>query len=324
MRIPGRLILVLWILVIVLSMTKMAVQESYDGPGALTVTKNVYVPPGGMAAVAKRLDQAGVIHHPLIFEIAAWLTRRQGPVRSGEFRFVAHGSLRRILHTLRFGKVVQHKATIPEGMTATQIAAIIDALPDATGHIAPPAEGSILPQTYDYTYATPRPAILARMRRAMRRTLAKAWQTRAPNLPIRTPSQALILASIVQLETPVAAELPKIAGVYENRLRKGMKLQADPTVIFAVTGGKATALSHRVDAADLAVQNPYNTYLHHGLPPGPIAAPGLAAIDAVLHPDPTKDLYFVATGKGGHVFARTFGEQLANIARYRAQSIRHP
>ncbi|MCF3948235.1 endolytic transglycosylase MltG [Acidiphilium iwatense] len=324
MRISGRFILLLWTLVIVLGLAKMAVQESYDGPGALAVTRNVYVPPGGLAAVAQRLEQTGVIRHPLVFEIAAWLTRRQGPVRSGEFRFVAHGSLRRILHTLRFGKPVQHKVTIPEGITATQIAAIIDALPEATGHVAPPAEGSVLPQTYDYTYGTPRPAILARMRRAMRRALAKAWQTRAPNLPLQSAQQALTLASIVQLETPVAAELPKIAGVYENRLRLGMKLQADPTVIFAATDGKATALTHRVDDTDLAVQSLYNTYLHHGLPPGPIAAPGLAAIDAVLHPDATRDLYFVATGKGGHAFARTFSGQLANIAHYRAQPIRHP
>ncbi|HEX7388615.1 MAG TPA: endolytic transglycosylase MltG [Acidiphilium sp.] len=324
MRISGRLILLLWTLVAVLGIGRMAVRQSYDGPGVLAVTRNIYIPPGGLAAVAHRLDQDGVIRHPLVFEIAAWLTRSQGPVRSGEYRFVAHGSLRSVLHTLRFGKPVQHKVTVPEGVTVYQIAAIINALPEATGHVAPPPEGSALPQTYDYTYGTKRGAILARMQEAMKSALAKAWAGRASDLPLQTPEQALILASIVQLETPVAAELPEIAGVYENRLRKGMKLQADPTVIFAVTGGRSNALTHRVNAADLATPSPYNTYLHAGLPPGPISAPGIAAIEAVLHPDATDALYFVATGKGGHVFAQTFKEQLANIARYRALTAGSP
>lgn len=320
----GRLVLILLTVVVVFSIGRMAVQQSYDGPGALAATTDVYVPPGGTAAVAARLKRAGVIRYTLVFEIAAWITRKQGNLHAGEYRFIAHGSLRRVLHTLRFGPVVQHKATIPEGLTATEIATIVNALPKATGHVAPPPQGSVLPQTYDYTYGTARGAILARMQAAMKKALAGAWAGRAPNLPLATPHAALILASIVQLETPVAAELPKIAGVYENRLAQGMKLQADPTVIFAITKGAATALPHRVDDSDLAVDSPYNTYLHHGLPPGPIAAPGLAAINAVLHPTPTRALYFVATGKGGHAFARTFQEQLANIARYRARTVRHP
>ncbi|MHB1303971.1 MAG: endolytic transglycosylase MltG [Acidiphilium sp.] len=320
----GRLILILLTVVVVFSIGRMAVQQSYDGPGALAATTDVYVPPGGTAAVAARLKRSGVIRYTLVFEIAAWITRKQGNLHAGEYRFIAHGSLRRVLHTLRFGPVVQHKATIPEGLTPTEIAAIVNALPEATGHVAPPSQGNVLPQTYDYTYGTARGAILARMQAAMKKALAGAWAGRAPNLPLATPRAALILASIVQLETPVAAELPKIAGVYENRLAQGMKLQADPTVIFAITKGAATALPHRVDDSDLAVDSPYNTYLHHGLPPGPIAAPGLAAINAVLHPTPTRALYFVATGKGGHAFARTFQEQLANIARYRARTVRHP
>jgi UPF0755 protein len=314
----GRLILVLMALVVAANIGNQAVQQSYDGPGALAVTRDVVVPPGGIAAVARTLNRAGVIRYPLVFELAAWMTRRQGNLRAGEFEFVAHGSLRRVLHTLRFGPVVQHKATIPEGLTATQIAAIINALPEASGHVAPPPEGSVLPQTYDYVYGATRPGILRRMQHAMTKALAAAWRARAPGLPVQTPQQALTLASIVQLETPVAAELPKIAGVYENRLAQGMKLQADPTVIFAVTKGRATALPHRVTDHDLATPSAYNTYRHHGLPPGPIASPGIAAIDAVLHPAATQDLFFVATGTGGHVFARTFDEQLANIARVRA------
>jgi UPF0755 protein len=319
----GRLILVLMALVVAVSTGNQAVQQSYNGPGALTQTRTVVIPPGGIATVAVTLQQAGVIKYTLVFEAAAWLTRGQGQLRRGEFAFVAHGSLRRILHTLRFGQMVQHKATIPEGLTAVQIAALINALPDATGQIAPPPEGSVLPQTYDYTYGTSRAAILSRMQHAMTHALATAWSSRAPNLPLATPAAAVTLASIVQLETPISAELPLIAGVYENRLNQKMKLQADPTVIFAVTKGHATALAHRVDRHDLAIDSPYNTYLNFGLPPGPIASPGIAAINAVLHPAATSDLFFVATGTGGHVFAQNFGDQLANIARYHERTKRN-
>lgn len=314
----GRLILILAALVIGVSLGRQAVTQSYDGPGALMVTRDVVVPPGGTVAVAETLRRAGVIRYETVFEIAAWLTRGQGNLRAGEYRFLAHGSLRLVLDTLRSGAVVQHKVTIPEGLTATEIAAIIDKAPGATGVVAVPAEGSVLPQTYAYVHGASRAGILARMQAAMRLALAAAWRKRAGGLPLGDAGQALILASIVQLETPVTGELAKIAGVYENRLAQGMKLQADPTVIFAMTGGRATALPHRVSDHDLAMPSAYNTYLHRGLPPGPIASPGIAAIDAVLHPAATKDLFFVATGKGGHVFARTFGEQLANIARVRA------
>jgi UPF0755 protein len=313
-----RLVLPLWTLVIVLGILRTAIQESYNGPGSLAVSKNVTIPRGGLPTIARALDQAGVIRHPLIFEIAAYLTRRQGKLRAGEFRFVAHGSLRETLNTLRTAPVVEHPITLPPGLTATQIAAIINQAPHATGHIGTPPQGSILPQTFDYPSGTPRAAILARAQAALRRTLAAQWAQRAPNLPVTTPNQALILASIVQLETPLRAELPKIAAVYENRLKRGMKLQADPTVIFAATGGRATALDHPITMADLNRDNPYNTYKFNGLPPGPVCAPGLHAIRAVLHPAPINALYFVATGHGGHVFARHFKTQLANIARYRA------
>jgi len=319
MRLRGRILLLLWTLLIVLSVGHRAVQETYDGPGALAVTTDIVIPPGGTAQIAATLEKAGVIRHPVLFEIAAWLTRHQGPLRAGEFRFVAHGSLHEVLDTLRRGKPVEHRITIPPGLTATQIAMIVNNTPAAMGRIVAPPEGSVLPQTYDYLNGSQRSAILLRMQRAMDHVLADAWAKRAPNLPISSQRQALILASIVQLESPLPAELPKIAAVYENRLAKGMKLQADPTVIFAVTGGKSTALTHRVDDHDLAVQSPYNTYLHTGLPPGPISAPGIAAIDAVLHPAANDDLYFVATGTGGHAFARDFAAQRANIARYRAE-----
>lgn len=318
MRGPGRLILLLLTVLVLSQMGRMAVRQVYDGPGPLPETADIFIPPGGTHQVAVLLARRRAIRSARLFEIAAFLTRGQGPIRSGDFRFTDHASLRAVLRTLRFAPEIQFKATIPEGLTSARIAAIVNALPHATGRVSPPPEGSILPQTYDYTYGTARSAITARMQAAMKAALAKAWASRAPGLPVRTKGEALILASIVQLETPIAGELPKIAGVYENRLARGMKLQADPTVIYAVTGGAATALPHRVDDRDLATASPYNTYRHKGLPPGPICAPGLAAINAVLHPAQTDALYFVATGTGGHVFARTFAEQRKNIARYDA------
>ncbi len=318
MRGPGRLILLLLTVLVLLQIGRMAASQLYDGPGPLPVTSDIFIPPGGTHQVARLLAREKAIRSARLFEIAAFLTRGQGPIRSGDFRFTDHASLRAMLHTLRFAPEIQFKATIPEGLTSARIAAILNALPHATGQVSPPPEGRVLPQTYDYTYGTARTAIVARMQAAMQAALAKEWATRAPGLPVATRRQALILASIVQLETPLAAELPKIAGVYENRLARGMKLQADPTVIYAVTKGAATALPHRVDEGDLATASPYNTYRHKGLPPGPICAPGLAAISAVLHPATTDALYFVATGTGGHVFARTFAEQRRNIARYDA------
>jgi UPF0755 protein len=211
---------------------------------------------------------------------------------------------------------VQHRVTIPEGLTAIQIARILNAAASASGRAAPPPEGSILPQTYDYVLNTPRPKILTRAAAALQAALAPAWAARDPNIPLASPEQAVILASIVQEETPLPAELPRIAAVYENRLKLGMRLQADPTVIYAASSG-ATASGLAITRADLQNPSPYNTYASPGLPPGPICAPGLAALTAVLHPVQTKNLYFVATGLGGHVFADTYPQQLRNIAAYR-------
>lgn len=314
----GKIILFLWALVSMLSLGRMVENQTYDGPGSLASGTPVVIPSGSTKVVAVRLKAAGVIRHPWMFEAAAWLTRGKFPLRSGEFWFPAKASLHQVLDVLRFAPEVEHKITVPGGLTSIQIAAIINNAPDATGSIAPPPEGSILPQTYAYLHDTTRRTILNRMEKAMRRALAKAWVHRAPGLPLQTPEQALVLASIVQQETPLPAELPRIASVYENRLVRKMKLQADPTVIYAVTHGAQTSLHHPVDAQNLRTGSPYNTYLHRGLPPGPICSPDLDAINAVLHPASTEDIYFVATGKGGHVFARNFKEQLANIGRYQA------
>ena len=315
----GKIVLFLWVLLGVLGLGRMGFDQLYDGPGPLETVKTVVIPPGALGTTARRLKADGVIVHPLLFEAVAWITRGKIPVRSGEFRIPAHESLRGVIHILRFAPEVEHQVTIPGGLTSPQIAALINKAEAATGSVPTPPEGAVLPQTYAYLRGTARTVILARMEKAMQAALAKAWTGRASGLPVQTETEAVTLASIVQQETPLRAELPMIAGVYENRLVVGMKLQADPTVIFAVTKGQATALPGPVTAADLAMQSPYNTYLHHGLPPGPICAPDLAAIEAVLHPAATEAFYFVATGKGGHVFADTFRQQVGNIKAYRSQ-----
>jgi len=309
-------VLLLATLLMVARLADMAVRESYYGPGPLGVTCDLVVPAGGTARVAAALAQAGVWAHPLVFRLAAWGTRADGPIHAGEFIIPARSSLAGILDILRHGAPVQHQVTIPEGLTGVQIAKILNAAPDAAGVVAAPADGAVLPQTYDFTLGTPRAAILARAEAAMDQALSTQWAGRDAGIPLATPRDALILASIVQEESPIAAELPEIAAVYENRLARGMKLQADPTVIYAATGGQSAG-GAAISRAELAADSPYNTYVVAGLPPGPICAPGLAALNAVLHPAASDALYFVATGNGGHVFATDFAGQLRNIEKYR-------
>ena len=231
--------------------------------------------------------------------------------------FPARGSLHGAVDILRHGRQVEHHLTIPEGLTAQEIASLINRAPALTGHVTPPAEGAILPNTYDYLWGTSRIALLDRAEHALTATMAALWPDRAPDLPLDTPAQAIILASIVERETAKPSERPMVAAVYINRLRAGMKLQADPTVIYGVTDGSGT-LDRPLDHADLQAADPYNTYLNTGLPPGPIAAPGIASIKAVLHPAQTDALYFVADGTGGHVFSHDYAQQVKNVAKLRA------
>jgi UPF0755 protein len=215
------------------------------------------------------------------------------------------------------GKTVVRRLTVAEGLTTAQVLDLLDATDGLEGRIAErPPEGSLLPETYHFSYGDSRQGMVERMQRAMRETLDRLWRKRRADLPLKTKQQALTLASIVEKETAVPHERPHIAGVFLNRLRRGMPLQSDPTVAYALTGGKVP-LDRALASADLKTDSPYNTYVSRGLPPGPIANPGRESIAAVLQPLDTDDLYFVADGGGGHAFARTFQEHLRNVQRWR-------
>jgi UPF0755 protein len=288
----------------------------FEAPGPLPEARAVVVPHGGLAPVAAALTAEGVVANPYELHAAALITREQGPLHAGELEFPAHASLRQVLSVLRAAKPVQHKITIPDGLTAAQVAVLLDQGDALTGDPVLPAEGGILPQTYLYDRGTTRAALVARAEAAMKRALATAWASRVPDLPLASPEEALTLASLVEQETARPEERPRVAAVFLNRLRAGMKLQSDPTVIYAVTGGLGS-LDRPLSRADLGFDSLYNTYKYAGLPPGPIAMPDLTALQAALHPAESDDLYFVADGTGGHAFARTEGEHRQNVQRWR-------
>jgi UPF0755 protein len=295
----------------------------WDLEGPLQEAKAVVVPHGGTTAAAAALKSAGVIGNSTAFEALTWLTFFDGNIRAAEFSFPPKSSIADVLAILRTAKPVEHKITIVEGLTARQIYALIMGSEAASGTIEVPPEGSVLPQTYEFERGMTREAILGRARAAMDKELAAQWASRLPNLPLTSPRDLLILASIVERETAKAEERPHVAAVYLNRLRMGMKLQADPTVAYAVSGGSGV-LDHKLNRFDLDLDNPYNTYKRGGLPPGPICSPGVASMHAVSRPMNSDDLYFVADGLGGHAFARTQEAHLRNVARWRGTQVIEP
>jgi UPF0755 protein len=296
--------------------TAWIARERFNAAGPLDHPRDVVVPRGAPAQVAEALLHEGVIANARDFRVGALLTRG-GPLHAAEFAFPAGASLRQVLDILRTARPVQHLLTIPEGLTAAQIAELLARTGGMTGDEPVPDEGAMLPQSYSYEYGTPREAVMARAIGAMRRALAQAWAERAPQLKLATPEEMLTLASIVERETAKPAERPHVAAVFLNRLRLGMKLQSDPTVAYAASGGMETA-ERGITRAELNLANPYNTYHVAGLPPGPIDSPGVASLLAVAQPAQSDDLYFVADGSGGHVFARTLEEHNRNVARWRA------
>ncbi|WP_328702560.1 endolytic transglycosylase MltG [Belnapia mucosa] len=287
----------------------------YRAPGPLAAPAQLVIPRGGTEAIAAALDRAGVIRDPRLFGLASLATRGEGPIRAAEFVFPAGASMAQVLDILRHARPVQRRLTIPEGLAARQIAALFNRAEGLTGDLPSFAEGAVLPETYAYHWGDARAALLRRAESAMEAALAEAWAGRAEGLPLTSPREALVLASIVERETAVPEERPRVAAVFINRLRAGMALQSDPTVAYAAADG--APLDRPLSRADLERDHPFNTYRVKGLPPAPIASPGLAALRAVTRPARTEDLFFVADGSGGHAFARTLEEHNRNVARWR-------
>lgn len=291
--------------------------QSWGGRGPARQTTTVLIRDGETLSDASRdLAKAGAINSARRFVLLAKLLGADAPIKAGEYRLPPHLSQSDILKMMQGGQTLQRLVTIPEGMPSVMIRDRLMAAKGLTGAIAVPAEGSVLPDTYSFERDETRGAVLARMQSAMKRYLAAAWAKRAPGLGVATPEQALTLASIVEKETAKPEERAMVAGVYMNRLRQNMPLQADPTIIYPITKGRP--LGRRILESEVHAKNAYNTYEMVGLPAGPICNPGRASIEAALHPAQTKALYFVADGTGGHVFADTLSEQNANVEKWYA------
>ena len=288
------------------------------GPGPATKPQSFVVEEGStVSGVGMQLERAGLIASAKRFKAGARFLGGGDPVQAGEFEIPARASPSAILDLLQHGRPVQRLITVTEGMPSIIVAEKLAAIPYLTGPVPEIAEGSVLPDSYGYKRAETRAAVVARMQAAMAKTLDQLWPKRNYACPIATKDQAVILASIVEKETGKPSERPMVAGVYCNRLKIGMKLDADPTVIYPVTKGKP--LGRRIRRSELMNDNGYNTYRRPGLPAGPIANPGQESIAAVLNPATTKAIYFVADGTGGHVFAETFQEHQQNVAKWYAQ-----
>jgi UPF0755 protein len=293
---------------------------TYRGPGpeatAGEISSVVLRRGAGLNEIASSLERAGVIRSGAIFKAAAQVTGVARDLKAGEYEFASGASMARVLDDIRAGRVVRHQVTIPEGATSEMVIEMLNAEEALTGLAPTPPEGTVLPETYDFQRGEDRAAVLQRMMDARDKLLAALWAQRQPGLPVTTPEEAVILASIVEKETGVASERPQVASVFTNRLRKGMRLESDPTIIYYITKGKP--LGRRILKSELEnPANTYNTYIIDGLPPTPIANPGRAALAAVLDPPRSEYLFFVADGTGGHAFAVTYEDHKRNVAKWR-------
>ncbi len=292
---------------------------TYQGPGPAAKSgeqTTVDLRKGAsLQEVASTLKRAKVIGSSSVFAAAAQLTGSARQLKAGEYQFPSHASMAQVLATIRDGKTVSHRITVAEGLTSEMVAEIVAREPLLTGVAPTPAEGTILPETYQFERGEDRAKVLARMVDAQDKLLAVLWEHRQPGLPLLSPEQAVTLASIVEKETGKATERPQVAAVFINRLRLGMRLQSDPTVIYGVSRGRPLGRGLRM--SELTAASIYNTYQIDGLPPGAIANPGREALAAVLDPPRSDDLYFVADGTGGHVFAATLDDHNRNVEHWR-------
>jgi len=294
-----------------------AEQWNFFRPGPAAEEKIVLIEPGErLSSISQKLARAGAVENPALFQIGVRLRAQGAKLKAGEYAIPAHASQADVMGILALGKSIQHKITAAEGLTSQMIYDIVKSDPVLTGDAgAAPREGTLLPETYLFTRGVTRAQMLSRMTKAQQDLLAKLWPARAGDLPFTTEHDAIVLASIVEKETAIPEERRHIAAVFENRLRLGMKLQSDPTIIYGLTRGYP--LGRGIRESELTGATPYNTYVIAGLPPTPICNPGKDAIAAVLDPETSKDLYFVADGSGGHVFSATIAEHEKNVAKWR-------
>ncbi|WP_294646294.1 endolytic transglycosylase MltG [uncultured Aureimonas sp.] len=301
-------------------------KQTFDSTGPLKTEATYLVNRGaGLESIAAGLERAGIVSDAQVFEYGVRVASMEGlsgrgdtGIRAGEYAFAPGSSMRDVMDTLRSGNSIQHAVTIPEGWTIQQIYARLESDPVLVGDMPPMvAEGTLLPETYTFTRGMTRAAMVDRMKEAQSELVEEIWKGRQDDLPVKDIGEFVTLASIVEKETGIASERPHVASVFINRLREGMRLQSDPTIIYGVWGGAGKPSDEPIRQSHIASNSPYNTYVIRGLPPGPIANPGRASLEAVAHPLDTKDLYFVADGTGGHAFARTLNEHNANVRRYR-------
>lgn len=289
-------------------------------PGDYDQPVEFLIPRGANSyGVAEKLAQNGVIASPLIFRIMGRLNGLDKKLKAGEYLFAPQMSLVEVMEQIASGDIIYRKVTLPEGLTVAQMMEILNNNPYLSGEIENiPVEGSLLPETYSFMRGDSRQSVIEQAKKAMDNMLARVWENRDASVPLKNPQELLILASIVEKETGIPEERGLVASVFVNRLKKGMLLQTDPTVIYALTGGKKD-LGRLLTRKDLRVDNPYNTYKYRGLPPGPICNPGRESLLAAANPELTDYIFFVASGNGGHNFARNLKEHNRNVREWKKQ-----
>ncbi|MBD9239412.1 MAG: endolytic transglycosylase MltG [Alphaproteobacteria bacterium] len=315
--------LIIIFLIVLSVLAYMQIKGWIAASGPLLNVTNVVVPKGAsLKTVAEELSRAGVIDKPWLFRIMARINGLAKHLKAGEYQFMPGISLQAAMDKIARGEVFFRRITIPEGLTSGQIMYLIANYPDLEGEIdLDVKEGELLPETYSFELGASRNSIILQARAAMQKALEEVWASRDSSLPLKDVNELLTLASIIEKETGVPEERPLVASVFLNRLKKGMRLQTDPTVIYAITEGE-TSFGRSLKRADLKIDSPYNTYMNYGLPPGPICNPGREALMAAARPQQSDYLYFVADGKGGHRFARSLNEHNRNVKAW-VRSIRN-